>query len=165
MVVDAPGYLGHHAKEEYRRLTTGLFTLFFLVKKGDEIVGWHSSRQMDAHTLYMELTGIYPAHQGKGLYKLILQIVIQRAKDAGFTVIESKHLAGNNAVLVPKMKAGFVIYSFDLNVYYGLMVHLKYFLREQEQDLYHFRTGSKRLSEKYRPYLALWEGDSRPKRS
>ncbi len=140
-----------------------LFLLFFLVKKGDEIVGWHGSRQSDWNILYMELTGIYPDHQGKGLYREMLKVVLEKAKEAGFAYVTSKHHVVNNAVLVPKLKAGFVIHSFEINQLYGLMVYLRYFLHEHDRRLHAFRAGHEQLPVELKPYIALWEDDEQPK--
>ena len=139
------------------------FLLFYLVKKDEEIVGWHSSRQNDWNQLYMELTGIYPEHQGKGLYKAILPIVMERATQEGFEVVTSKHHADNNAVLVPKMRAGFTIHSFEIHPLYGLMVHLRFYTQEKYRQLIAFRTGHARLPADFRPFMALWEDDTPPK--
>ena len=138
------------------------FTLFYLVRKGEEIVGWHSSRQSDWNTLYMELTGIYPDHQGKGLYTAILKIVMKRAEEIGFGILTSKHHVVNNAVLVPKLKAGFVIHSFEIHQNYGLMVHLRYYTREHDRQLHAFRAGHQQLPASLKPYIALWEDDEKP---
>ena len=139
------------------------YLLFFLVKKGEEIVGWHSSRQSDWNTLYMELTGIYPEHQNQGLYKEILKIVMEKAKAKDFAIVTSKHHVVNNAVLVPKLKAGFVIHSFEIHPNYGLMVHLRFYTREHDRQLHSFRAGHGQLPSSLKPYIALWDDDEQPK--
>lgn len=148
-------------KQRFMR-NPALFTLFYLVKKDDEVVGWHSSYQTLFDTLYMQLTGIYPDHQGKGLYKAILKIVMERAKQEGFSILTSKHHVVNNAVLVPKLKAGFTIHSFAVNRHYGLMVHLNYYLKDHDRQLNEFRAGHRKLPTELRPYIALWDDDMPP---
>jgi len=133
----------------------GVFKLFYLIKKGNEIVGWHSSRQTAPDRLYMELTGIFPGHKRQGLYTALIPIVLERAKKEGFELVVSRHHASNNAVLIPKMKAGFMIQSFEVYWRYGLMVHLHYHLIEHRKKVYQFRTGEHLLPDHLQAYLPL----------
>jgi L-amino acid N-acyltransferase YncA len=86
-------------------------------------------------------TAIDPAHRGKGLYARIVQEVIDVARAEGFQLITSKHHASNSAVLVPKLKAGFIITGLTLDEKYGLMVLLTYFVDPVRRSLAVRRIG------------------------
>ncbi|MBU3679588.1 MAG: GNAT family N-acetyltransferase [Candidatus Kapabacteria bacterium] len=99
------------------------------------LIGWTFGYQVDHETLYMCNTAIDAAHRGKGLYTRILAHVLEHAQALGFQLVTSKHYASNNAVLVPKLKSGFIITSLALDDKYGLMVHLtKYMDPEREAN-------------------------------
>ncbi len=107
----------------------------------DEIVGWTLAQQTDHVTLTMRNTAIDPAHRGRGLYTALLPIVLDRARTDGYQKIISTHHASNNAVIVPKLKAGFIITGLNVNEKFGLMVTLTYFLTDVRRDLALTRIG------------------------
>ena len=88
-------------------------------------------------------TGLLEAHRGKGIYSKLLPIIIERVKREGFQIVYGRHRANNNAVLIPKLKAGFVITSFEVSDLFGVLVHLSYFFNESRRKGYDFRVGSK----------------------
>ena len=111
-----------------------------IVYKGD-IVGWTYSYQSDHETLYMCNTAIAPDHRGKGLYSLLLDVIIEVARTEGFQLITSKHHASNSAVIVPKLKAGFIITGMALDEKYGLMVLLTYYVDPKRRQMAFQRIG------------------------
>lgn len=108
---------------------------------GDEAVGWTFAQQSDHDTLLMRNTAIDPAHRGKGLYTALLPIVIEHARLGGYQRIQSTHHTANNAVIVPKLKAGFIITGLNVNEKFGLLVTLTYFLTEGRHQLALNRIG------------------------
>ncbi len=108
---------------------------------GDEIIGWTVAQQSDHDTLLMRNTAIDPAHRGRGLYTALLPIVIEHARVGGYQRIQSTHLAANNPVIVPKLKAGFIITGLNVNEKFGLLVTLTYFLTEGRHQLALNRIG------------------------
>lgn len=108
---------------------------------GEEVVGWTFAQQSDHDTLLMRNTAIDPAHRGKGLYTALLPIVIEHARSEGYQRIQSTHLAANNAVIVPKLKAGFIITGLNVNEKFGLLVTLTYFLTQGRHHLALNRIG------------------------
>ncbi|MFN4985131.1 MAG: GNAT family N-acetyltransferase [Ignavibacteria bacterium] len=109
-----------------------------------EVVGWTYSYQHDHETLYMCNTAIAQEHRSKGLYKQVLQHVLSKAKAEGFQLVTSKHYASNNAIIVPKLKAGFIITGMSLDEKYGLMVHLTKYLYPQRESIAVHRIGETR---------------------
>jgi len=122
------------------------FFYFFIYYKS-EIVGWHFGKQMDGEEYYMINTGIFKAHQNKGVYQTFLREVLAFILDKGYQIISSKHHASNNAVLVPKLKAGFVIQSIEIDLAFGTMIKLIYLANEKARSIYNYRTGSHTLPE------------------
>jgi len=108
------------------------------------VIGWTYSYQQDHETLYMCNTAIAQEHRGKGLYSIILQHVLSVAKTQGFQIVTSKHYASNNAIIVPKLKAGFIITGMALDEKYGLMVHLTKYLHPERQRIAINRIGESR---------------------
>lgn len=108
---------------------------------GDEIIGWTFAQQSDHDTLLMRNTAIDPAHRGKGLYTALLPLVIEHARRSGYQRIMSTHHASNNAVIVPKLKAGFIITGLNVNEKFGLLVTLTCYLTEARHRLANERIG------------------------
>ena len=131
-----------------RQNLAGAQQLHLLVLDGDEPVGWHYGFQRSDLEYFMANTGLLPAHQGRGLYSALLPVLIEWARATGFQYLTSLHHSDNNAVLVPKLKAGFVLQALGyllqpmlLEANVGPMVQLVYPLRAE-----------------YRPYLGFWRG-------
>jgi GNAT superfamily N-acetyltransferase len=113
--------------------TWGLFA-------GDELVGWSHAEQRDERTVDMADTGLLPEHQGRGLYTRLLPTLLGTFRAAGYALVTSRHRATNNAVLVPKLRAGFFIQG--LNLYEGgLNVTLALALDGPYRDAMHARSG------------------------
>lgn len=81
---------------------------------GEELIGWHHAHAQDARRVYMADTGLLPTHQGRGLYTRLLPQLIAHYQAAGFVLVQSRHRPTNNAVLVPKLRAGFVLQGLHL---------------------------------------------------
>lgn len=114
-----------------------------LVYNGD-IIGWTYSYQQDHETLYMCNSAIAQEHRGKGLYSAMLQHVLSVAAAKGFQLVTSKHYASNNAIIIPKLKAGFIITGMALDEKYGLMVHLTKYLHPERERIAINRIGESR---------------------
>jgi GNAT superfamily N-acetyltransferase len=106
---------------------------------GDQVVGSYWGFQDDFARYYMCSSVVRADHRGRGLYSAFLQRVIAAARDSGFRELYSRHRADNNAVLVPKMKAGFLIAGFEVTPRFGLLVHLRRYLHAGLGDLFAHR--------------------------
>lgn len=107
--------------------------------EGDEVIGCYWGEQDGADRYYMISTTILPSHQGRGIYKELLDRLIAITREVGFVQMWSRHHADNNQVLVPKLKAGFVVAGFEVSPNYGLLVHLRRYLNEPLEELYRYR--------------------------
>ncbi len=117
------------------------FQANFLVYYRDACVGWSFGRQETAERYYMINTGILPDHQNRGIYSALLPVIVKRVLDEGFQVIYSRHTATNNHVIVPKLKAGFIISGLELSDTFGTLVHLSYFANNVRRQAMDMRSG------------------------
>lgn len=98
-----------------------------LLTAGEQVVGAYWGMQETWQRYYMVYSVVHRDWQGRGLYKALLARVVAAATDAGFREIYSRHGADNNAILVPKLKAGFTIAAMEVAPRFGLLVHLRYY--------------------------------------
>lgn len=143
--------------QRFKQLIQNMGTPYRLqigIYHNDDFVGWTTGWQRDGRSYYMANTGILPAHQGNGIYTALLPIIIAELRDKGFQTIYSRHHPGNSTVLVPKLKVGFVITSFELSAMFGLLVHLSYFTNPVHRKVIDFRAGE-RFDDELRTYFDL----------
>lgn len=122
-----------------QRLTLGVFD-------EGEMVGWSFGWQlsMDSTSFYMANSCVVETHRRKGLYQAMLQRVLALSEEMGFQALTSRHLAGNNPILIAKLKAGFHIVGLELSEVHGSLVHLRYFHNPVRREAYQVRTGGER---------------------
>ncbi len=116
------------------RINLGMF-------KGDEFVGWCWGFQDSAFKFYMCNSAILPDHRKKGLYTRLMNEMLQKATDLGFQEIFSRHTSTNNAIIIPKLKAGFVITAMEVTDVFGVLIHLNYFPNKLRQKMMEYRVG------------------------
>jgi GNAT superfamily N-acetyltransferase len=137
----------------HERLGTELFQLRLGVYRGEELVGWHIGRQEGAEKFYMTNTAFLPPHQGRGLYTALLPVILERVAAEGFQVIYSRHTVTNNRVIVPKLKAGFIITGLEVDDRFGTLVHLSFYTNPLRRKMMDVRAGEARLGEDLLPYV------------
>ncbi len=126
------------------------YRLSYSIFQGDVFVGWHSGQQTLAGTFEMMRTGIVQEHRRRGLYTALLPIVLEQLKTDGFQVVVSRHNLTNNAVIIPKLKAGFVIRGFEVNDSFGTLVQLSYFFNPLRRKVFDVRVGQCGLDDETR---------------
>jgi Acetyltransferase (GNAT) family len=126
---------------------------YCLIFENETPIGWHFGFQKSELEYFMANTGILPDYQNRKIYSAFLTYIIQRAVDAGFQFITSIHHADNNAVLIPKLKAGFIIQSFGfliqsmiLESNYGPMIQLVYPAKDIYRKTFSAGFGAKAIS-------------------
>lgn len=125
------------------------------VFNGDDLVGWAIGDQHTSEAFYMRNSAILPEHRRKGLYSALLQHVVSTVTTVGFQKIYSRHSATNNDVIIPKLKAGFVISSLEVSDVFGVLVHLVYFPKEIRRKMQVYRVGDMRPDDEIRRLLKL----------
>ncbi|MBC7531212.1 MAG: GNAT family N-acetyltransferase [Oligoflexus sp.] len=106
-----------------------------------EFVGFSFGYQETAETYYMVCSAVLEDHRRHGLYTALLDAVIERVSDVGFQIIYSTHCATNNAVIIPKLKAGFVIAKLELSDMFGVVVNLHYYSNPLRRKAMDYRCG------------------------
>lgn len=132
-----------------------LFRLYLGVYKDGELVGWSWGVQEGFERFYMVNSAVYPDHRRKGLYSEMLKRVVDRAAAEGFQILYSRHTLTNNAVIIPKLKAGFVISGFEVAERFGTLALLMYFTNPERRRLQEIRCGAERLPDDLRKKLSL----------
>ena len=128
----------------------GRYRLGFGIFQGETFVGWHLGQQTLAEVFEMSRTGISQEHRGRGLYTALLPFVLGHLKHAGFQIVTSRHNLTNNAVIIPKLKAGFVISGFEINDRFGTLVQLSYYFNPLRRKMLDVRVGQRKPDEEIR---------------
>ncbi|MGE3684014.1 MAG: GNAT family N-acetyltransferase [Bdellovibrionales bacterium] len=118
-----------------------------------KLIGFTYGWQLDEYSYYMAASLILPEYQRQGLYSELLKYTIEFTRAKGFQTITSKHKATNNAVIIPKLKAGFLITGLELSDIMGTMIGLTYLHNSHRRDLLNARAGFKPPTERVRPLL------------
>lgn len=121
----------------------------------DEFAGWHLGRQDSATSFYMQNSAILPEHRRKGLYNHLVKRTVEVATELGFQSIWSRHNATNNAVIIPKLKHGFVISAMEVSDIFGTLVHLTYFPKEVRRKMMDFRVGQAKPDSEIKKHLGI----------
>lgn len=122
-------------------LHLGLFT------KDDQFVGFSFGVQESEESFYVICSAVDESFQKKGLYSMLLDEVIRFASDKGFQIIYGTHCATNNAVLIPKLKKGFIINKMELSDSFGVILHLSYFTNPLRRKVLDYRAGHRKPDE------------------
>lgn len=125
--------------------------------KGEEFCGWFTGDQYNHETFYMRNSAILPNHRRKGLYTVLMHEVLDRAEKMGFQVVLSRHTTTNNSIIIPKLKAGFVISALEVSDRFGTLVHLSYFFNEKRRQVMQFRSGDLRPNSELKAALRMTE--------
>lgn len=145
----------HEAIARLRERGGPVNQLVFGVYREAELVGWSMGWQDDAQTYRMVNTGIMPEHQHKGIYTALLPHVLDTLRQEGYQVVVSYHCATNNAVIVPKLRAGFLIAGMELSDRFGLVVRLGYYFNETRRKILDVRSGQQRPDDAIKRILGL----------
>lgn len=88
-------------------------------------------------------TGILEAHRRRGLYTTLLPIILETLQKEGFQIVFSRHTLTNNAVIIPKLKAGFIISGFEVDDRFGTLLQLSYFFNPLRRKVMDVRVGQR----------------------
>ncbi len=96
----------------------------------DKAIGWSAGRMTGASEFMMDVTGIHPDYQNKGIYTTFLKAYLPYLRDIGYERVISYHSPTNRAVLIAKLKAGFIIAGTEFREHAGASVKLSYLLHQ-----------------------------------
>lgn len=131
------------------------YTLNLGIYHQGEFVGWSFGRQDGVDRYHMINTGLFVPHRGKGVYTHLLPYILETVRREGFQLVYSRHVATNNPVIIPKLKAGFVITGLELNDMFGLLVRLSYYFNPLRRKSVGFRAGQLRPDDELRRLFDL----------
>lgn len=116
---------------------------FSLVAVNDDnhVVGWHFGEFISNGTYYMRNSAVEPNYRRIGVYSALMGRLETYLSEQGVIVIESRHHAANNAVIIAKLKRGFMIHGMDVDIQFGTVVLLRKYLRDAPKELFEKRTG------------------------
>lgn len=140
-------YFSAHEEEKLAILRSRLGDLFMLhlglFSPQDEFIGFSFGAQENEETFYMMASAVLPSHRKMGLYTELLKEVVRRCTDEGFQKIYGTHCATNNAVLIPKLKLGFIFSKIELSDMFGTIIHLQYYTNPLRRKVLDYRSGLK----------------------
>ena len=135
--------------------------LYFLLYAGEEPIGWHFGFQRSELEYFMANTAVLPGHRNRGVYSAFLRFATARLAQEGFQYLTSIHECDNNAVLVPKLKAGFLIQALGfliqpmlLESNHGSMIQLVFPMKAEYRAAFNTRLGTKAYGEEIGRQLA-----------
>lgn len=150
--------LSEPERNKLKSLSANLGEPFMLrlgVFHNDQFIGWHFGRQDSLTSFYMQNTGILPEHRRKGLYTHLVKKVLEIASELGFQSIWSRYNATNNAVIIPKLKQGFVITALEVTDIFGTLIHLYYFPKDVRRKMMDYRVGQIKPDAEVKTYLGF----------
>ena len=118
-----------------------------LFEAGGSVIGGYWGQQDTFARYYMTVSVFRPEWRGRGLYRALLERVTTAVAASGFREIHSRHRADNNAILIPKLRAGWVIAAFEVAPKWGLTVHLRKYLVDGLALAHEFRIDGARVPE------------------
>ena len=124
----------HESLPKPRRIRIGAFD-------GERLVGC-SSGWFESGSFHIGLSAVDPAYRRVGLYTRMLGAVEQAVRELGGLSISSHHIATNNAVLIAKLKLGYVITGTVYDEQMGLLVRLVLQLSPERRALFASRAGT-----------------------
>jgi GNAT superfamily N-acetyltransferase len=137
-----PAMLDAEEKESLKKLRYPVQNeLYLLITYQGETVGWFTGHQHDQESFYMMNSVVHPDHRKKGIYTALLKVILGWAKGEGFQHVKSRHKAANNEVIVPKLKAGFIISGMEISDRFGTLVNLTFHFNEKRRMAVKFWSG------------------------
>lgn len=121
----------------------------------NDFIGWSFGFQESIETYYMCNSAILPDHRRKGLYTKLVETTLEIVKEIGFQTIYSRHTTTNSAVIIPKLKAGFLITHFELSDKFGSLIHLTYFTKEVRRKILDYRAGQTKPDDEIKSLLGI----------
>jgi GNAT superfamily N-acetyltransferase len=129
------------------------YQLYFFIYSEDVFIGWSYGLQKSQEEFQMVNTAIFPEYQGRGVYKRFLSHLLDFLCKEGFQVITSRHRPSNVRVLVPKLKAGFLVTGMQVSDIFGVLVELSYYFNQTREDALRYRMGARLTDDRVKKYF------------
>jgi len=76
---------------------------------GENLVGWSYGRHERGNVFYMANSGVVPPHRRRGVFSSLLNAIREHALSAGAIAVRSQHSVLDPAVIIAKLRTGFLI--------------------------------------------------------
>lgn len=107
----------------------------------DRLVGWTSGWHEPGGVFYVTNSAVLPEYRRRGIYTRLARAITEEAALRGCHTVYSKHIATNNAVIIAKLRLGFVITGMEFSEELGLLVRLSYAVSPGRARLFKERTS------------------------
>lgn len=109
--------------------------------ENQNILGWSWGFQESTTVFYMCNSAVLPQYRKQGVYTALMKKCLEILKNEGFQMAYSRHTATNNAVIIPKLKAGFIISKMEIEDKFGVVIHLHYYFNKLRRKIMDYRAG------------------------
>jgi RimJ/RimL family protein N-acetyltransferase len=106
---------------------------YILMLDGERCVGWSQGGMRDAETFYMAYSGVVRSQQRRGIYSAFVRAYLPYLRSLGYERVVSHHMVNNRAILIAKLKLGFIISGVLLDERYGAQAVLSYLFHEDRR--------------------------------
>jgi GNAT superfamily N-acetyltransferase len=113
----------------------------WLVYDGDQVAAVYRGEQLDGYTYMTGHAAVHLDYRRRGIYRAVIERVLETTQKLGFTSVISNHAPGNNPAIIAKLSLGFRIDRLELNALHGPSLWLRYFHDPDELAAYEFRCG------------------------
>ena len=113
----------------------------WLIRDGDRVAAVYRGEQLDGYTYMTAHAAVHPGYRRRGIYRAVIERVLETTRELGFTSVVSTHAPGNNPAIIAKLSLGFRIDRLDLDALHGPSLWLRYFHDPDELAAYEFRCG------------------------
>ena len=124
-----------------RQFEDSVWTLRLGAYVNGRLAGWSYSQQSGPDTVHMMISAVLPEFRRQGIYSRLLDSVVERVQQEGYEILTSNHDPANSAVLIAKLKAGFVITGYSVIDIVGPQVTLSRYLHANRNRALKFRLG------------------------
>ena len=124
----------HEEKSRLQEAFSRTHQEHFVFYEGENVVGWSYGEMVDTETYFMSNSAILPDYRQRGLYSGFLTRLIAYLTALGYERITSTHQMNNRAVLIAKLKAGFVMSGVVLDERWSAQVQLTYHIHEDRRQ-------------------------------
>jgi GNAT superfamily N-acetyltransferase len=113
----------------------------WLIYDGDRVAAVYCGEQLDGHTYMTRHAAVRLDYRRRGIYRAVIERVLETTRELGFTSVVSSHAPGNNPAIIAKLSLGFRIDRLELDALHGPSLWLRFFHDPDELAAYEFRCG------------------------
>jgi GNAT superfamily N-acetyltransferase len=113
----------------------------WLVRDGERVVAVYRGEQLDGHTYSTSHASVHLDYRRRGIYRALIERVLEMTRELGFASVISNHAPGNNPAIIAKLALGFRIDRLEIDALHGPCLWLRYYHDPDELAAYEFRNG------------------------